>query len=58
MQFVGRFDGAGLGFHPIIIVFTDGNGRRWVRWPDGRLSRQFRPFRDPNRSRWRQTEID
>jgi hypothetical protein len=56
MQFVGRFDGSGLGFHPIVVEFTDGNGRRWVRWPDGRLSRQLRPFRDPNRSRWRQVE--
>ncbi len=29
---------------PILVVFTDGNGRRWVRWPDGRLSR-FHPSR-------------
>ena len=27
--------------HPptVLLVFTDGRGRRWVRWPDGRLSR-------------------
>jgi len=24
---------------PLTLVFCDGNGRRWVRWPDGRLSR-------------------
>lgn len=39
MEFVGRFQDWGLGFHPIVVEFTDGNGRRWVRWPDGRLSR-------------------
>jgi hypothetical protein len=25
---------------PVVVTFTDGNGRRWVRWPDGRLSRR------------------
>lgn len=24
---------------PVMVVFRDGNGRRWVRWPDGRLNR-------------------
>jgi hypothetical protein len=24
---------------PVMLVFRDGRGRRWVRWPDGRLSR-------------------
>jgi hypothetical protein len=28
---------------PVIVTFTDGNGHRWVRWPDGRLNGQ--PFR-------------
>lgn len=22
-----------------LLVFRDGNGRRWIRWPDGRLTR-------------------
>lgn len=26
---------------PVILTFTDGNGRRWIRWPDGRLSRRL-----------------
>jgi hypothetical protein len=29
---------------PILLIFRDGNGRRWIRWPDGRLSR-LRPSR-------------
>ncbi len=24
---------------PVLVVFRDGNGRQWVRWPDGRLNR-------------------
>jgi len=24
---------------PFLLVFRDGNGRRWVRWPDGKLTR-------------------
>lgn len=24
---------------PLMLVFRDGNGRRWVRWPDGELRR-------------------
>lgn len=24
---------------PVMLVFRDGHGRSWVRWPDGRLSR-------------------
>jgi hypothetical protein len=24
---------------PILLIFRDGNGRKWVRWPDGRLNR-------------------
>jgi hypothetical protein len=27
---------------PLMLVFRDGNGRRWVRWPDGRLNRVWR----------------
>lgn len=23
---------------PVIMTFRDGNGRRWVRWPDGKLT--------------------
>lgn len=26
---------------PLMMVFRDGDGRRWVRWPDGRLSRLY-----------------
>ena len=34
----------------VLLVFRDGNGRRWVRWPDGKLSR-LRPSRSlPRRS--------
>ena len=25
---------------PLVITFRDGTGRRWVRWPDGRLQRR------------------
>jgi len=24
---------------PIVLVFRDGNGRLWARWPDGKLKR-------------------
>ena len=24
---------------PLMLIFRDGDGRRWVRWPDGRLNR-------------------
>jgi hypothetical protein len=24
---------------PLVLIFRDGNGRHWVRWPDGKLSR-------------------
>jgi hypothetical protein len=24
---------------PVVLVFRDGNGRLWVRWPDGKLKR-------------------
>jgi hypothetical protein len=34
---------------PIMLVFRDGLGRRWVRWPDGKLTR-FAPC-------WAQVEI-
>jgi hypothetical protein len=27
---------------PVILIFRDGNGRRRVRWPDGRLTRKWR----------------
>lgn len=30
---------------PVVLVFLDGNGRRWVRWPDGRLHRIWPGFR-------------
>jgi hypothetical protein len=33
---------------PVILIFRDGNGRRWVRWPDGRLSRVWF-IRNPSR---------
>lgn len=26
---------------PVLLIFRDGNGRRWVRWPDGRLNRAW-----------------
>jgi hypothetical protein len=29
----------------IVLVFTDGKGARWVRWPDGRL--KWRAFWGP-----------
>ncbi len=31
----------GADVPPVILTFTDGNGRRWIRWPDGRLSRRL-----------------
>lgn len=27
---------------PILLTFRDGNGRQWVRWPNGRLNRIWR----------------
>jgi hypothetical protein len=27
---------------PAVVTFRDGNGRNWVRWPDGRLNRIWR----------------
>jgi hypothetical protein len=30
---------AGQVTPPFVMVFRDGNGRRWVRWHDGRLNR-------------------
>jgi hypothetical protein len=33
---------------PVLLTFRDGNGRRWVRWPDGRLTRE-RPCRRRSR---------
>lgn len=26
---------------PLVLTFRDGRGRRWVRWPDGKLSRRW-----------------
>lgn len=26
---------------PVMLVFTDGHGRRWVRWHDGRLTKLY-----------------
>lgn len=43
----------GTGFiAPVVVWFTDGQGRRWVRWPDGRLSRVWWTVR-PERTRGR-----
>ncbi len=30
---------------PVVLVFRDANGRRWVRWHDGKLSRRW-PSKD------------
>ena len=29
----------GSGIPPIVLMFRDGNGRLWARWPDGQLKR-------------------
>jgi hypothetical protein len=38
---------------PVMLIFRDGHGRRWVRWPDGKLCRLYpsRYFLDERR--WR-----
>ncbi len=39
MQGLGPSPDATQVTPPFVLVFRDGNGRRWVRWQDGRLSR-------------------
>jgi hypothetical protein len=36
---------------PLLLLFRDGNGRRWIRWPDGRLTRH-RPCRPSALKNW------
>jgi len=35
----------GRGWPPVFVVFCDTEGRRWTRWPDGRLARHPRRFK-------------
>jgi len=38
---------------PIMLVFRDGHGRRWVRWPDGRLMKAYPSLLYFEELRWR-----
>jgi hypothetical protein len=48
---IGRPPKRGAFAPPLKLEFTDGRGRGWCRWPDGRLEKlRTRPSRKPQRS--------
>jgi hypothetical protein len=38
---------------PVMLVFRDGQGRRWVRWPDGKLTKLYPSAYYFQERRWR-----
>lgn len=42
---------------PVVLVFRDGFGRRWVRWPDGKLTRLAPSIAQVERMVWRRRAV-